>query len=204
MQGIDIALVALGYLIGGIPVGVLVARAHGVNLFEVGSGNIGATNVVRALGFRWGLLVWLGDVGKGLVAVLIARAVSTAEGVWAAMAVAAVLGHCFSPYLGLRGGRGIATSLGVLLATDWRIGLCAFGVWIVVVLVKRIVSLGSLAAALSLVPLSQVFHDTVPILLMTSCLTCIGFIRHKENLERLFRGEEKPIGRRRAESGKGE
>ncbi len=196
MTATGVLLVVLAYFIGGIPVGVLVARSKGINLFEVGSGNIGATNVVRALGLKWGLVTWLGDTLKGLVAVTIARAAGQPEAVLAAAGAAAVTGHCCSPYLCLRGGRGIATSLGVLLATDWRVGLGAFAVWVVVVAARRIVSLASLAAAASLIPLSLIWHDTPPMILMVAYLTCVGFIRHYPNIERLLRGEEKPIGSR--------
>lgn len=200
-----VLLAAVGYLMGGIPVGVLVARAHGVDLFKVGSGNIGATNVVRALGCKWGLLVWAGDVLKGIIPVFVARAVIPLESAWATAGVAAVVGHCFSPYLRLRGGKGIATSLGVLVSVDWRIGLSAFAVWLVVVGVGRIVSVGSLAAAASLLPLCQAFHDTPSVVVMTGILTCIGFIRHADNIARIIRGEEKPIGRgRHAQEPEGE
>ena len=197
MSAAAIFFVALAYLIGGVPVGVLIARSKGINLFEVGSGNIGATNVVRALGLKWGLVTWLGDTLKGFVAVLIAGLAGQPESVMAAAGAAAVTGHCCSPYLCLRGGRGIATSLGVLLATDWRVGVGAFVVWLVVVVLRRIVSLASLAAAASLIPLSLLLHDTPPMILMVSYLTCLGFIRHKPNIERLLRGEERPIGSRR-------
>jgi glycerol-3-phosphate acyltransferase PlsY len=201
MIWVAVLLVAIAYLVGGIPVGFLLARAKGVNLLEVGSGNIGATNVVRALGLKWGLLAWLGDAAKGVAAVVLARVVGQPEAVLAATGISVVVGHCLSPYLRLRGGKGVATSLGVLLATDWRVGLLAFVVWIAVMLVSKIVSVASLCAAMSLVPLGQAVHDTPAYLVMTAVLTCIGFIRHHDNLERLFRGEEKPFARRPPSSG---
>lgn len=199
MDARDIAAVVFAYFLGGVPVGVIVAARKGVNLFKVGSGNIGTTNVVRALGAKMGLLVWLGDVAKGLVAALVGLALARSEPAVAACGAAVVTGHCWSPYLRFRGGRGIATSLGVLLVVDWRVGLLAFGVWIVVVVVTRIVSVASLAAAVSLLPLVNIFHPTAPLILMTGYLTCLAFFRHRENIERLLRGEEHRFGSRKTE-----
>jgi len=192
-----IMLTAIAYLIGGIPVGYLLARARGVNLFEVGSGNIGAPNVLRALGLKLGLAAWLGDVAKGLLAVSLARWAHQPEAALAAAGVAVVVGHCISPYLCFRGGKGIATSLGVLLATDWHVGLAAFAVWLVLIFAWRIVSLASVAATLSILPFGQLLHDTPAYLLMTGALTCLVLVRHHENVDRLLRGEEKPMGSRR-------
>jgi glycerol-3-phosphate acyltransferase PlsY len=204
MQPTAVLAALLAYLLGGVPVGVLVARGHGVDLFKVGSGNIGTTNVVRALGLKIGLVVWAGDVAKGLLAALLALALTNSEPAVAACGAAAVTGHCWSPYLRFRGGRGIATSLGVLLVVDWRIGLLAFGVWTAVVLLSRIVSLASLAAAVSLLPLADAFHPTAPVFLLTGYLTCLAFYRHKENIERLLRGEEHRFGRRKTDTAGGE
>jgi glycerol-3-phosphate acyltransferase PlsY len=189
----------IAYLIGGIPVGVLVARAKGVDLFAVGSGNIGTTNVVRALGLKYGILVWIGDVAKGVVGALIPRLAGASETWVCAAGAAAVMGHCVSPYLRFRGGRGIATSLGVLLVAQWTVGLIAFGLWIGVMLASRIVSLASLVAAASLMPLGEAFHASLPFVVLSAFLTCNGFIRHRPNLERLLRGEEHRFGRSRDE-----
>lgn len=200
MDAKAVAAVIFAYLLGGVPVGVIVAARRGVDLFKVGSGNIGTTNVVRALGAKIGLLVWMGDVAKGLVAAVVGLALTRSEPALAACGAAVVSGHCWSPYLRFRGGRGIATSLGVLLIADWRIGLGAFATWIAVVAISRIVSVGSLAAAISLLPLANAFHPTAPIILMTGYLTCLAFYRHKDNIARLLRGEEHRFGRRRAEA----
>ncbi|MCX7599853.1 MAG: glycerol-3-phosphate 1-O-acyltransferase PlsY [Armatimonadetes bacterium] len=197
MDALAVAAVVFAYFLGGVPVGLVVARRHGVNLFKVGSGNIGTTNVVRALGVKVGLLVWLGDVAKGLVAALVALVLTHSEPVLAACGAAVVTGHCWSPYLRFRGGRGIATSLGVLLVVDWRVGLLAFALWILVVVITKIVSVASLAAAVSLLPLASIFHPTPPLILMTGYLTCLAFYRHKENIERLLRGEEHRFGGRK-------
>lgn len=199
MDAKGISAMVFAYLLGGVPVGVIVASRKGVDLFKVGSGNIGATNVARALGAKMGLLVWLGDVAKGLVAALVGLALARSEPTVAACGAAVVTGHCWSPYLRFRGGRGIATSLGVLLVVDWRVGLLAFGVWVVVVALTRIVSVASLAAAVSLLPLANIFHPTAALILMTGYLTCLAFFRHRENIERLLRGEEHRFGSRKNE-----
>ena len=194
MSPLAVLLALAGYLFGGVPFGVLLTRVKGVNLFQVGSGNIGATNVVRAVGFKWGLMTWLADTLKGMTLVLVARLLGQPEAVWASTGIAAVVGHCFSPYLHLRGGKGIATSLGVLLAFDWRVGCIAFALWIVVMVGCRIVSVASLAAAVTLLPLVLFLHDTPTGIVLAGALTSISVIRHKENIERLLRGEEKPFG----------
>jgi glycerol-3-phosphate acyltransferase PlsY len=199
MTAPGIVVVIVGYFLGGLPIGVLVARSKGVDLFKVGSGNVGTTNVIRALGFKYGILTWLGDVGKGLVAALVAKMLGQPEAVVAAVGLAAILGHCFSPFLHLRGGRGIATGLGVLLAIDWRVGTLAFSVWIVVVLASQLVSLASLAAAASLLPLMVWLHPTDPMIVLGGSMASIVFIRHKPNLDRLLRGEEHKFGSRKKE-----
>jgi glycerol-3-phosphate acyltransferase PlsY len=191
--------IIVGYFLGGLPIGVLVARSRGVDLFKVGSGNVGTTNVVRAVGLKYGLLTWVGDVGKGLVAALIAKLLGQPETIVAAAGAAAVMGHCYSPYLRLRGGRGVATSLGVLLVCDWRVGLVAFGLWAIVMIASRMVSLASLIAAAALVPLAAVFHPTSAMFVLSGLLTCNGFIRHKPNLERLLQSEERRFGSKKGE-----
>ncbi len=195
----QVLVVLAAYLIGAAPCGVVIARSRGVDLFRVGSGNIGATNVARALGIKWGLVVWLLDVLKGFVAVLVARSLQPGPWTVALAGMAAPTGHCFSIFLGFRGGRGIATSLGVMLATDWRVGLSAFALWIVVVAATRIVSVGSLAAAASLVPFAMLYGAPDPFQVMVAYITALGFVRHYPNLQRLFAGQEHRIGSRRRE-----
>jgi glycerol-3-phosphate acyltransferase PlsY len=201
MTPVGIVAIVVGYFLGGLPIGVLVARSRGVDLFSVGSGNVGTTNVIRALGFKFGILTWLGDVGKGLVATLVAILLKQPEIVVAAVGLAAVLGHCYSPFLRMRGGRGIATSLGVLLAADWRVGVLAFSVWIVVMLWSRMVSLASLAAAASVLPIMNWLHPTDPMIVLAGAMAIIGFYRHRPNLERLLRGEEKKFGSSKKDGG---
>src|SRR5207249_10466292 len=140
-------VVALAYLCGSIPTGVLIARRRGVALRQVGSGNIGATNVARSAGKKAGLLTLLGDVAKGCVPVVAVRFLNLGETALVCTAVAALLGHLFSPFLGFSGGKGVATGLGVFL------GLAPYAILLVLLLflatfaLSRIVSLASLVAA---------------------------------------------------------
>jgi len=198
-----IGLIIVGYLFGGIPVGVLVGRTRGVDIRQYGSGNVGASNVLRILGVKAGLTVWLADVLKGCAPVAWSRFVLvqslgvTRLDLWLSLiALTAVLGHCFSPYLRLSGGRGVATSLGALLALDWRVGLCAFAVWLVVVVVTRYISLGSILAAAS-TPLFFVLYGNYGYYLALGVVLAMLLIeRHRPNVGRLLAGTETKIGQK--------
>jgi glycerol-3-phosphate acyltransferase PlsY len=135
----------LAYLFGSIPAGVLVARTYGVDIRKVGSGNIGATNVLRALGWGPALVVAFFDVFKGGIAVLIARALGLADWLLGGVALMAVLGHTYSVFLGFKGGKGVATSFGTLLFLDPVLALWTFPIGVSVMLISRYVSAGSLA-----------------------------------------------------------
>jgi glycerol-3-phosphate acyltransferase PlsY len=136
-----VATVAGSYLIGGIPIGLLIARSRGVDLRKIGSGNIGATNVFRALGAKLGLLSFALDVLKGfLPPLLAARALGVTGWALGAAGMATVVGHCFSPYLRFAGGKGVATSLGIALALYWPAGAFPFALWIAITAVTRYVS----------------------------------------------------------------
>jgi glycerol-3-phosphate acyltransferase PlsY len=187
---LSISAVVLAYLCGSIPTGVLIARRLGVEIRQVGSGNIGATNVARSAGKTAGLLTLLGDAAKGLLPVLIVRVVDLGETVLACTAVAAFLGHLFSPFLGFSGGKGVATGLGVFLGlAPQAIGL-ALVFFLTTFVLSRIVSLASLVAA-TLVPLLLAFlsyprHYVIAGLVMAILIV----VRHHENIVRLWKGEE--------------
>ncbi|MGH8010500.1 MAG: glycerol-3-phosphate acyltransferase, partial [Candidatus Binatia bacterium] len=136
----------LAYLCGSIPTGVLITRRQGISLREVGSGNIGATNVARSAGRKAGLFTLLGDAAKGLVPVLIVRFLGLGEAALVCAAVAALLGHIFSPFLGFSGGKGVATGLGVFLGLAPQAILLALLFFLVTFALSRIVSLASLVA----------------------------------------------------------
>ena len=201
------------YVMGSVPFGVLIARAHGVDLRKVGSGNVGATNVGRTLGRKWGYLCFLLDVLKGLAPVLTAGLLlRRQEGfpselhqvAWLSVAFAAVLGHVFSIFLKFRGGKGVATSLGVVLGVfpyfTWP-GLTAFGLWIVVTLISRYVSVGSIVAAVAFLPLFAAFNwsrvtKLWPLGAFAASVVLLILLRHRGNVRRLLAGEESRIGRK--------
>jgi len=199
----NLAAVVGCFLVGGIPVGLLIARACGIDdIRKYGSGNIGASNVLRTVGARPALVVWLVDIAKGALPTLVAATLLQLGGWWyASAAFATILGHCFSPYLRFAGGRGVATSLGVLLALDWRVGVLALSIWIVLTFVTRYISLSSILAALSATPLYWLFSGTADIELLV-CILTMGLliaVRHAPNIGRLLSGTETKVGQKAKE-----
>ena len=209
------AFPAAAYLIGSIPFGLLIARVRGVDLRAGGSGNIGATNVGRLLGARWGYLCFALDVLKGLLPVLAVGALLRGlraggqdlpatyhQAAWLAVGFGCIAGHVFSLYLGFRGGKGVATSLGVLLGIFPYFtfaGLAALGVWIVVTLTTRYVSLASMTAAAAFLPLFVAFNWPAtklwPLGAFAAAMAVLVIARHKANILRLLNGTENKIGR---------
>jgi glycerol-3-phosphate acyltransferase PlsY len=195
------AALAGGYLLGSIPFGVIATRLGGAgDLRQIGSGNIGATNVLRTGRRDLALLTLLGDGGKGAVAVLLAWLV-TRNGTVEQQAVltsvaagAAFLGHLFPVWLRFRGGKGVATFLGTLLAAAWPVGLIAAATWLVVAFVFRISSLAALVAV-ALAPAVVLLVDRPrPVALLALFMALLVYIRHAENIRRLLKGEEPRIG----------
>lgn len=185
----------LGYLLGSVPFGLLVAKAMDLgDLRKIGSGNIGATNVLRTGNKKAAALTLLLDGGKGAAAVLIARAFVAEDAVQVA-ALAAFLGHCFPIWLGFRGGKGVATFLGLMLALAWPVGLAACATWLVIAVVFRYSSLAALTAA-GLSPMWALFlsHDTI--FLLSFILALLIYIRHAANIGRLRAGTETRIGKK--------
>jgi glycerol-3-phosphate acyltransferase PlsY len=191
-------LMAASFLIGSVPFGFLVARAKGIDIRTVGSGNIGATNVNRALGSRAGTAVFLLDVLKGTAPSLAARALLPSspwsvppEVLWFAVGVCALLGHMFSPWLGFKGGKGIATTLGVLLATAPFVALFGFAIFLLVALPTRYISLASIIASASLPILGWVVpgeaRELVPVY---TALAAFVIYKHRPNIARLRDGTE--------------
>jgi len=186
-------LTLLAFLLGSLPTGLLIAKVRGVNLKEVGSGNIGATNVLRTTGKWPALLTLMGDSAKGVVAVLIARYYGAGVFFEGVVGLCAVLGHNFSLFLKFKGGKGVATSLGVLTIYSPQTGLFTIIIWLMTVLITRYSSLGALVS-FGLLPLSVSVLDSrekVPVLLM---MTLLIFVRHKDNIRRLIKGTEPRIG----------
>jgi glycerol-3-phosphate acyltransferase PlsY len=180
------------YLAGSIPFGVLVARLKGVDLRAVGSGNIGATNVARALGKGWAVAVLLGDAAKGFVPLWLGRRLGFPAASIALAGLSAIVGHMFSFLLRGRGGKGVATSLGVALALSPLAALVGFGVYIVVFAATRLSSLGSLLGVWTF-SLFFVFHDApaAPLVGLALGGAALVTLRHRGNIARLSRGQEK-------------
>lgn len=186
---------ASGYLLGSIPFGIVMARVFGLgDLRKVGSGNIGATNVLRTGNKTAAALTLILDSGKGAAAVLIARALAAEDAVQLA-GVAAFLGHCFPIWLKFKGGKGVATFLGLLLAYFFPLGLAACATWAATALVMRISSLSALTAAL-LSPVWAALLGLSPAIAMCVALATLIFIRHRPNIERLMNGTEPKIGQK--------
>jgi len=189
-----LGLVALlAYLLGAVPFGIVMARAFGLgDLRKIGSGNIGATNVLRTGNKLAAFLTLILDAGKGGLAVLIARFLVGEEAAQVA-GLAAFLGHLFPVYLGFRGGKGVATFLGTLLALAWPVGLAACGTWLAVALALRYSSLSALLAAISAPVWALVLgHDEIVVLCVL--LAALIFLRHRANIGRLLAGREPRIG----------
>ncbi len=193
-----LALVALlSYLLGAVPFGVLVTRALGLgDLRRIGSGNIGATNVLRTGNKGAALATLLLDGGKGAVAVLLARALTGAADAAQVAALAAFLGHLFPVWLGFRGGKGVATFLGTMLALSWPVGLACCATWLAGALLTRISSAAALLAAASASVWLVVFAEG-RMLALTVVLTVLIYIRHAANLARIKAGTEPKIGRKK-------
>jgi acyl phosphate:glycerol-3-phosphate acyltransferase len=187
----SLALIAASFLLGSFPTGMVFAKARGVDLRKVGSGNIGATNVGRAMGRTWAIVVLLLDAVKGLLPVLAARALGM--GAWTAglCGFAAIAGHSFSVFLGGKGGKGVATSLGAGLGLAPLATLASFAVYGLLFLIFRISSIGSLAAVVAFPILIYALGPRDPALISFGVATALLVIlRHKDNLGRLFRREE--------------
>lgn len=200
---IVLACFCAAYLLGSIPTGLWMGRLRGVDVRRHGSGNIGATNVTRVVGKPAGFFVLVVDVAKGWFPVvwLAPRAVEWGTSMdpqllKILLAVAAVSGHIWNPFLQFKGGRGVATGLGVLLGLDLRVGLGAFAVWLLAAALTRYVSVASIASAFSAPFLMAILG--LPILwVLGGIFVSLGVIgRHRPNILRLLHGEESRIGRK--------
>jgi len=208
----NFAILVIGaYLLGSVPFGLLIAKAHGKDLRVIGSGNIGATNLARAVGRKWAYVCFCLDAAKGLLPMLAAGLMRSAEPTVAELAFtliagcAAILGHIFPVYIGFKGGKGVATSFGVALGLWPYFTLCSlisFAVWLVVVLLSRYISLASIIAAVTfpvvlvlgvwLTP-SWRFGNLWPLLVGAVAIPVIVVIRHRHNIKRLISGTESKV-----------
>lgn len=189
---VEIIIVVFAYLMGSIPTGLLLAKAFGgVDIREAGSGNIGATNVYRTLGRKVGLLTLIGDCLKGVIPVVVAAKILDLPDLWvAAVGLAAFLGHVYTIFLGFKGGKGVATALGVFLATSPLSVSAALVIFILMVYKWRYVSLASITAAAFMPLLVTLINKKPEIVAMTFVVAVIVIFKHKENIKRLRAGTE--------------
>jgi acyl phosphate:glycerol-3-phosphate acyltransferase len=192
------------FLLGSIPTGYLMGRARGVDVRQHGSGNIGATNVGRVLGRNWGLAAFAVDFTKGFLALFLLRvfifphdASWSVELLLVACGIAAVLGHNYTPWLGFKGGKGVATSAGILGALLPEVLVIIFSIWAIEVLTLRFVSLGSLLAAIALPVVTALLYRGEWVYFGLACLICVLVVwSHRSNIKRLIAGTESKLGSR--------
>jgi acyl phosphate:glycerol-3-phosphate acyltransferase len=207
-------LIVAAYLLGSVPFGIIIARAHGKDLRKIGSGNIGATNLSRALGRKWGYICFAMDVSKSLVPMLIAMGLLSLPPttgqlfLWLAVGMAAIAGHIFPIFAGFKGGKGVATSFGVALGLYPYFTVCAaiaLGAWLIVVLIWRYVSLGSIiasvifpAALAGLIATKPdwTFAQLWPLLVAATLIPLMVIIRHRQNIKRILAGTEDKVLKR--------
>ena len=209
-----IVLIIGAYLLGSVPFGFIIAKMHGKDLRAIGSGNIGATNLSRALGKKWGYLCFLLDVLKALIPTMLAgRLISTPPAVaelflWLAVGCSAVVGHVFSIYLKFRGGKGVASSFGIALGI-WPYytiaAIISIGLWVMIMLIWRYISLASVITAVAfpvilavLVIIKGNWEITTlwPLFIIAIAIAIMVVIRHRENIKKLLNGTENKIGTR--------
>ena len=191
-------MTVLGYVLGGIPFGIVVSKALGLpDPRTVGSKNIGFTNVLRVSGKTAGILTLLGDFGKGWVCAWIAMHWLTVESYIMVVAFAPILGHMFSPFLGFKGGKGVATAVGVVLGLSPSIGLLLLLIWLGAVAIWRYSSGGALAAFGCFPIVAVVNEQRQEFFMFSLVISALIWIKHKDNIVRLWRGTESKMGKKK-------
>lgn len=186
--------IVVGYLLGSIPFGLILTKLAGLgDVRSIGSGNIGATNVLRTGNKGLAAATLLFDALKGMAAVLIIATITAAPSLPYIAGLAAFIGHCFPVWLGFKGGKGVATFFGVTFAWSWPVGLLAAGTWIAVAALTRYSSLAALVTV-AISPLYYIILSRSEVAITAALLAVIVFWRHRENIDRLIRGEESRIG----------
>ena len=201
-----IAIGIIAYLIGSINSSILISKAvMGKDIRTSGSGNAGATNMLRTMGKKYAIITLIIDILKGIVALLLAVLaihLGVSDVAMYIAGVAVVLGHNFPVFFGFKGGKGVATSLGVILILDWKIGLISLAVAIAIMALTRYVSLGSIVAAAVFVIMqivSMIMNDALDVTRLV-CVVILGgllVVRHRANIVRLFKGEENKLGHKK-------
>ena len=190
--------IILAYLVGSIPFGLLLGKMAGIDVRDSGSRNIGATNVTRLAGKKFGVFTLLFDAGKGLVPMVVAQASGLPSCTVLLCGAAAFFGHCYPVYLRFRGGKGVATALGVFLFLDLIAVAGGIAVFVIVVVVFGYVSVGSLLAAASVSVLVWFRHGLGDYFYLALFVTALIWLKHHENIGRLIKGEEKSFKKKKA------
>ena len=191
---IDSALVALSYLLGSVPTGYILGWLSGIDVRTLGSGNVGATNVARVVGRGQGLLTLTADAAKGWLPIFAAQQLGVSLPMTLLAGAAAFLGHLYPVFLGFKGGKGVATAFGVFLALAPLATLCMIGVFAVSILACRIVSLSSLAAAVSAPPILWLLGFSPMVIVLGVGIAVMIILRHRGNIGRVLAGTEPRLG----------
>ena len=196
----NLLILFLGYLFGSFPSGYLAGRiAKGIDIRSLGSGSTGATNVLRHIGKRAAITVFLIDVFKGVLSILLAKYFLLNDSWQVAIGLSTLIGHIWPVWLNWRGGKAVATGLGIFLGLSWQVGLATLGVFILMITLFRIVSLASVSAALALPFIMFISFKTssisLPFLVISLLAMTLVIWRHRENILRLMKGKEPKIGK---------
>ena len=197
---LNLLILFLGYLFGSFPSGYLAGRiTKGIDIRSLGSGSTGATNVLRHIGKRAAITVFLLDVFKGVISILLAKYFLLNDSWQVAMGLSTLIGHIWPVWLNWRGGKAVATGLGIFLGLSWQVGLATLGVFILMITLFRIVSLASVSAALALPFIMFISFKTssisLPFLVISLLAMTLVIWRHRENILRLMKGKEPKIGK---------
>ena len=196
---LNLLILFLGYLFGSFPSGYLAGRIiKGIDIRSLGSGSTGATNVLRHIGKRAAITVFLIDVFKGVLSILLAKYFLLNDSWQVAIGLSTLIGHIWPVWLNWKGGKAVATGLGIFLGLSWQVGISTLGVFIIMIALFRIVSLASVSAALSLPLIMFLSFKTssisLPFLLISLLAMTLVIWRHRENIIRLMKGKEPRIG----------
>ena len=196
----NLLILFLGYLFGSFPSGYLAGKiAKGIDIRSLGSGSTGATNVLRHIGKRAAITVFLLDVFKGVISILLAKYFLLNDSWQVAIGLSTLIGHIWPVWLNWRGGKAVATGLGIFLGLSWKVGLATLGIFILMITLFRIVSLASVSAALALPLIMLLSLKTASISLPFLVISLLAMIlviwRHRENIVRLIKGKEPRIGK---------
>ena len=196
---LNLLILFLGYLFGSFPSGYLAGRiAKGIDIRSLGSGSTGATNVLRHIGKRAAITVFLLDLFKGVLSILLAKYFLLNDSWQVAIGLSTLIGHIWPIWLNWKGGKAVATGLGIFLGLSWQVGLATLGIFIIMITLFRIVSLASVSAALALPLIMFLSFSTsnfsLPFLIISLLAMTLVIWRHRENIVRLIKGKEPRIG----------